>query len=132
MAGGAPGGIIDSPDEDGCRTIRTIISIITMQGKSSTAPNGTDILELPFNRMRLLKKESLGVMRDFSLLRSDSDASEGVEGIRLDSLWMKPMAVMSRAWRMNSEGMDREMAKVEVLVCSRGTCRNVMDLRGRH
>ena len=77
--------------------------------------------------MRLLKKDNLGVMRDFSLLRSDSDASEGVEGIRFDSLWMKPMSVMIGVWRY-VERMDQRVTSAENEYCSRGAYRDVVDL----
>ena len=92
IAGGAPAGIIKLPGDEGCRTTSTIISMITIQGNRSTAPNGTEILELPFNRIRLLKKDNLGVIRAFSLLRSDKEGREGVEGMRLAILWINPMA----------------------------------------
>ena len=65
---------------------------MTIQGNSNTAPSGTEIFELPFSRMRLLKKDNLGANRSFSLLRSSSDGRAGVEGIRLIRLLTKPMA----------------------------------------
>ena len=83
MAGGAPAGIIRLPGDELCCTTSTIIRIITMRGNSRTTPRGTDILELPFSRIRLLKKDNLGVNRSFSLLRSWSEGRLGDEGIRL-------------------------------------------------
>lgn len=65
---------------------------MTIHGNSNTAPNGTEILELPFSRMRLLKKDNLGANRSFSLLRSSRDGRAGVEGIRLMRLLINPMA----------------------------------------
>ena len=93
IAGGAPAGIMSPPGEEGCRTIRTTIRIMTRQGNNNTAPSGTEILELPFNRMRLLKKDNLGANRSFSLLRSSRDGRAGVEGMRLMRLLTNPMAV---------------------------------------
>lgn len=72
--------------------MRTIIRIMTMHGNSNTAPSGTEIFELPFSRMRLLKKDSLGTNGSFSLLRSSRDGKAGVEGIRLMMLLTNPMA----------------------------------------
>ena len=92
IAGGAPAGIISPPGEDGCRTMRTTIKIMTIHGNSNTAPNGTEILELPFSRMRLLKKDNLGTNRSFSLLRSSREGRAGVEGIRLMRFLTNPMA----------------------------------------
>ena len=72
--------------------MRTTIRIMTIHGNSNTAPSGTEIFELPFSRMRLLKKDNLGVNRSFSLLRSSRDGRAGVEGIRLMRLLTNPMA----------------------------------------
>lgn len=72
--------------------MRTTIKIMTIHGNSNTAPSGTEIFELPFSRMRLLKKDNLGVNRSFSLFRSSRDGREGVEGIRLMRLLTNPMA----------------------------------------
>lgn len=65
---------------------------MTIHGNSNTAPSGTDILELPFSRMRLLKNDNLGTNRSFSLVRSSRDGRAGVDGIRLMRLLTKPMA----------------------------------------
>lgn len=59
MAGGAPAGIMKLPGEELCCTTRTTISIMTSKGKRSTTPSGTEIFELPFSRIRLLKKDSV-------------------------------------------------------------------------
>ncbi len=72
--------------------MRTIIRIMTIHGNSNTAPSGTEIFELPFSRMRLLKKDNLGINRSFSLLRSSRDGRAGVEGMRLIRLLTNPMA----------------------------------------
>ena len=66
---------------------------MTRHGNSNTTPSGTEIFELPFNRMRLLKKDNLGANRSFSLLRSSRDGRAGVEGMRLMRLLTNPMAV---------------------------------------
>lgn len=95
MAGGAPAGIIKLPGEEGCRTTNKIMSIMTIQGNKSTAPSGTEIFELPFSRMRLLKKDSLGVDRSFSLLRSAREGRAAVEGIRFVRPCMKPILATS-------------------------------------
>lgn len=58
MAGGAPAGISILPGELGCLTNSTRIRMRTMQGKRTTTPKGTDMLELPFNLKGLLKKAS--------------------------------------------------------------------------
>ena len=72
--------------------MRTTIRIMTIHGNSNTAPSGTEIFELPFSRIRLLKKDNLGASRSFSLLRSSRDGRAGVEGIRLIRLLTNPMA----------------------------------------
>ena len=70
MAGGAPASIIGPPGEALCFATSTIIKIMTRSGNSNTTPSGTDILELPFKRILLLKKANVGVKRSFSLLSS--------------------------------------------------------------
>ncbi len=95
IAGGAPAGIMRLPGEEGCRTISTIISIMTIHGNRSTAPRGTEIFELPLSRMRLLKKDNLGIIRSFSWLRSASDGRATAEGIRFVIPCMSPMALTS-------------------------------------
>lgn len=65
---------------------------MTTHGNSNTAPSGTEIFELPFSRMRLLKNDNLGANRSFSLARSSRDGRAGVEGIRLMRLLIYPMA----------------------------------------
>lgn len=79
---------------------------MTRHGNSNTAPSGTEIFELPFSRMRLLKKDNLGANRSFSLLRSSRDGRAGVEGIRLMRLLTNPMAAINpqrRAQRLKSK-----------------------------
>ena len=68
---------------------------MTIHGNSNTAPSGTEIFELPFSRMRLLKKDSLGASRSFSLVRSSREGRDGVEGIRLIRLLTNPIAAVS-------------------------------------
>ena len=75
--------------------MRTSIRIMTIHGNSNTAPSGTETFELPFSRMRLLKKDNLGTKRSFSLLRSSRDGKAGVEGIRLMRLLTNPMAAVN-------------------------------------
>ena len=72
IEGGAPAGIITPPGEDGCRTTRTNMRMITRIGNNSNTANGTDTFEFPFNRIRLLKKSNLGNIRSFRLPRSSS------------------------------------------------------------
>ena len=68
------------------------MSMITIHGNKSTAPSGTEIFELPFNRIRLLKNDSLGTIRFFSLPRSEKEGMVAVEGIRLIKPCTKPIA----------------------------------------
>ena len=72
IAGGAPAGIIKLPGDELCCTTSSIINTITIKGKSNTTPKGTEILEFPFSRIRLLKNDSLnlGAIRPFSLVES--------------------------------------------------------------
>lgn len=65
IEGGAPAGNKIRPGEDGCRTMRTKISIITMSGNMSTVPSGMDILEFPFNLIRRRKKVDPGRSHSF-------------------------------------------------------------------
>lgn len=62
-----------------------------MHGNSRTNPNGIEIDELPFNRMRRRKKDKPGSAGAFSLLKSSRDGKLGDEGIRLTRPCMKPM-----------------------------------------
>ena len=64
----------------------TIIDIMTIHGNNSTAPSGTEIFELPFNRMRLLKKDNLGTNRSFSSVKSAREGREGAESSPLDQV----------------------------------------------
>ena len=73
----------------------TIINIMTIHGNNSTAPSGTEIFELPFNRMRLLKKDNLGTNRSFSSVKSAREGREGAEGSRLTRFPAKPIAATS-------------------------------------
>ena len=91
MAGGAPAGIIKLPGEEGCLTINTIMRIMTRHGNKSTAPSGTEIFEFPLRRIRRLKKDSLGMSRSFSLLRSEREGIDAAEGIRFVRPCMRPI-----------------------------------------
>ena len=80
--------------------MRTTIRIMTIHGNSNTAPSGTEIFELPFSRMRLLKNDNLGTNRSFSLVRSSRDGRAGVDGIRLMRLLTNPMAATNAPRRV--------------------------------
>lgn len=71
--------------------MRTSIKIITISGNKSTTPKGIDIFELPFKRMRLLKKANLGRIRSFRRLTSSKDGGLGEEGIRFTNFCMSPI-----------------------------------------
>ena len=64
-----------------------------MHGNSRTNPNGIEIEELPFNRMRRRKNDNPGSTWAFSSLNSSRDGGLGDEGIRLMRPPMKPMAL---------------------------------------
>lgn len=96
MDGGAPAGIINPPGEDGCRTISTIINIMTIHGNRSTAPSGIEIFELPFSRMRLLKNDNLGINRSFSSVKSTREGRDGVDGSRLIRFPPNPMVATNQ------------------------------------
>ena len=108
MAGGAPAGIIKPPGEDGCRTMSTIIKIMTTHGNNSTAPSGTEIFELPFSRIRLLKKDNLGANRSFSSVKSAREGREGVDGSRLTKFPAKPIVATPQGWQAQQWG-DTEL-----------------------
>jgi hypothetical protein len=59
MEGGVPAGTSIRPDDEGCRIMRMMINITTMLGNKSTNPSGTEIDELPFNRIRRRKNDNL-------------------------------------------------------------------------
>ena len=80
--GGAPAGISILPVDEGCRTTRTSIRIITIQGNRSTAPRGMETFELPFKRIRRRKKANLGVIRSVWRDTSSREGRLGEEGIR--------------------------------------------------
>ena len=62
-----------------------------MHGNSRTNPNGIEIEELPFNRMRRRKKDNPGNAWAFSFLISSKDGGFGDEGIRFTRLCMELM-----------------------------------------
>lgn len=94
--GGAPAGISIVPDEDGCRTIRTNIKNITRRGNKITAPNGMDIDEFPFKRMRLLKNPNLGSKRSCCRDISSREGRLGGEGIRFAKSCINPMDAVTK------------------------------------
>lgn len=102
--GGAPAGISIVPDEDGCLTMRTSIKIITRSGNKSTAPNGMDIDEFPFKRMRLLKNPNLGSKRSCCRDISSSEGRLGGEGIRFAKLCTNPMNAVTKPHRLQDGG----------------------------
>lgn len=92
------------PDEDGCLTMRTSIKIITRSGNKSTAPNGMDIDEFPFKRMRLLKNPNLGSKRSCCRDISSREGRLGGEGIRFAKLCINPMDAVTKPHRLQDEG----------------------------
>ena len=93
MAGGAPAGIKMPPGAAGCRTTRTRMRTMTMQGKSKTAPRGTEMDELPFNRTRRRKKAHGEAIRSGGGERSSRDGKLGLEGSRLTSRCIRSIAL---------------------------------------
>lgn len=91
MVGGAPAGINMPPVEEGCRTIRIRIRMMTIHGNRSTAPSGIDIFEFPFKRIRRRKKANLDDIRSFSCEGSFNGGGFAVDGIRFTSFWTKPI-----------------------------------------
>lgn len=73
IAGGAPAGINIRPGDAGCLTNRTSIRMTTMQGKSTTTPNGTDMLEFPLSLRGLRKKARREANRLFGRIDADDD-----------------------------------------------------------
>jgi hypothetical protein len=80
-----------------------------MHGNSRTNPNGIEIDELPFNRMRRRKNDNPGSAWAFSFLNSSRDGGFGDEGIRLMRPSMKPMAL---------KGLSCLLATCWAAVCS--------------
>jgi hypothetical protein len=68
-----------------------------MQGKMRTAPNGTEMDELPFKRTRRLKNANRGDSRSVRLERSLSDGKLGAEGIRLVTLCTRSIGLIRGA-----------------------------------
>ena len=73
MAGGAPAGINILPGDAGCLTKSTSIRMTTMQGKSTTTPKGTEMLELPLNLRGLRKKARREAKRLLGRIVDDVD-----------------------------------------------------------
>jgi hypothetical protein len=83
MAGGAPAGIKILPGEAGCRTKSTRMRIRTTQGKSTTTPSGTDMLELPRSLRGLRKKarrDRIGLGRVCGCLPFSSEVGSAAVG----------------------------------------------------
>ena len=91
MAGGAPAGMIRLLGEVLCLATSIIIKNVTIRGKNNTTPRGTDILELPLKRIRLLKNDNLVVGCCFSLVTSSKDGKLGDEGSCLIKSRTTPM-----------------------------------------
>lgn len=81
--------------EEGCRKSSTHINIITRQGNSSTRPSGIETVELPFNRILLLKNPegTLGVMR--SAFSDQVEGKGGGEGMRFVRFCAKPIGAVN-------------------------------------
>lgn len=60
MGGGAPAGIRILPGEEGCRTKRIKISVITINGNKRTNPKGIEMPEFPLSLIRRRKKARRG------------------------------------------------------------------------
>jgi hypothetical protein len=56
--------------------------MITRHGNTKTNPSGIEMEELPFNRIRRLKKANLGKIWPFSREYSSRDGSAGADGKR--------------------------------------------------
>ena len=70
----------------------TSITIRSMNGKSRTMLSGIEMRELPFNRMRRLKKPNFGDIRSACLCRPPSVGTAFVEGRRFFTPCKKSMA----------------------------------------
>jgi len=79
MDGGVPAGIKMPPGEEGWRTKRSRIRIITRHGNNKTKPRGIEIDELPFSRILRRKKANLGYTPPFSF-ETSSRGRLGEEG----------------------------------------------------
>ncbi len=84
--------------------MRTSIKIITRSGNKSTAPNGMDIDEFPFKRMRLLKNPNLGSKRSCCRDISSREGRLGGEGIRFAKLCINPMDAVTKPHRLQDGG----------------------------
>lgn len=84
--------------------MRTSIKIITRSGNKSTAPNGMDIDEFPFKRMRLLKNPNLGSKRSCCRDISSREERLGGEGIRFAKFCIHPMDAVTKPHRLKDEG----------------------------
>lgn len=82
IEGGVPAGIKIPPGDEGCRTKRSRMKTITRHGNSKTNPRGIEMEELPFRRMRRLKKANRGELWPFSR-ETSSNGRLGAVGSRL-------------------------------------------------
>lgn len=78
-----PAGMRIPPGEDGCRTNKSKMRMITRHGNNRTKPRGMDIDELPFRRILRFRKANLEKFRAFSRELS-SKGRFGVEGNRFE------------------------------------------------
>ena len=67
-----------------------------MHGKRRTNPNGIDIFEFPFNRIRRRKNDNLGSILFFSLLSSSVLDRAGAEGSLFARRCMKLIVIRSK------------------------------------
>ena len=89
--GGVPAGTNIRPGELGCLMTRMRMITTTKLGKRRRNPNGIDMDEFPFSRMRLRKNDNLESPLGFSLFQSTSGGVEETAGIRLYSRCTKPI-----------------------------------------
>ena len=93
------------PGEEGCTTISIKISMITIQGNKSTKPRGMDIFELPFSRIRLLKKASREERWSLWRERSSREGGSGAEGKCFITLCTNPMIAVGFEAARGRDGM---------------------------
>ena len=91
-----------------------------MQGKRRTNPNGIDIFEFPFNRIRRRKKDNLGKIDFFSLLRSSIEGRAGAEGNLFVRRCSMLVMVRSRTSEPEISTVLRRSDEVDVLWCPGG------------
>ena len=100
MAGGAPAGSSIDAGDDGWRTKRTRMRMMTMQGNRRTMPKGMEMDELPFIRIRCRKKAHFGEIRSLTYAKLGSDGAFETEGRRLTSLRARSMIARLKKRRL--------------------------------